>query len=94
MGDSQHELGLLDSRHLPELGGGSPASGPGGAVVHWHVDDVPAILDLMMLLGATAHHPPRDVGEGSIGASVVDPLGNLLGVRYDPHHLDRLATRR
>ena len=48
----------------------------------------------MMLLGATAHHPPRDVGEGSIGASVVDPLGNLLGVRYDPHHLDRLATRR
>lgn len=96
VGDSQHELGLLDSRYLPELGGGAGAArGPGGAIVYWHVDDVPATLDRLLLMGSTAHHPPRDFGEGFVGASVVDPFGNLLGVMYNPHYLQMLAgTRR
>jgi predicted enzyme related to lactoylglutathione lyase len=77
VGASQHELGLLDSTYLPDLGSGEgAAAGPGGAIVYWHVDDIPATLDRLLLMGATAHHPPRDFGEGFIGASVVDPFGN------------------
>jgi catechol 2,3-dioxygenase-like lactoylglutathione lyase family enzyme len=58
VGDSLHELGLLDSTYLPDLGGGQgAAAGPGGAIVYWHVDDVPATLDRLLLMGATAHHP-------------------------------------
>jgi hypothetical protein len=34
---------------------------------------------------------PRDFGEGFIGASVVDPFGNILCVMRKPHHLDVLA---
>ena len=94
VGDSQHELGLLDSRYLPELGGGgAEGTGPGGAIVYWHVDDVPATLDRLLRMGATAHHPPRDFGEGFVGASVVDPFGNLLGVMRNPHYLEVLAGR-
>ena len=41
-------------------------------------------------MGATPHQPPRDFGEGFIGASVVDPFGNLLGIMRNPHYLDVL----
>ena len=40
LGDYQHELGLIDSRYAPH----GSATGPAGAVVYWHVDDVTATL--------------------------------------------------
>lgn len=95
LGDYQHELGLLDSSYLGELGGAeNPATGPAGVIVYWHVDDVPATIDHLLSMGATQHHPPRDFGEGFIGASVVDPFGNILGVMYNPHYLEILRSTR
>jgi predicted enzyme related to lactoylglutathione lyase len=92
LGDYQHELGLLDRRFLPELGGeAAGAHGPAGAIVYWAVDDVPATIDRLLALGATLHQPPRDFGRGFIGASVIDPFGNILGVMYNPHYLEVLA---
>ena len=42
LGDYQHELGLLNSRYLGELGGSEQSTtGPAGVIVYWHVDDVP-----------------------------------------------------
>ena len=94
VGDHQHELGLLDSSHLNELGGaGGSANEPAGAIVYWHVDDIDRTLDRLTALGATLHQPPRDFGEGFIGASVIDPFGNILGVMYNPHYLEMLETR-
>lgn len=93
LGDYQHELGLLDSKYMPSLGGAdSAAVGPSGAIVYWHVDDVPATLELLVNMGAKQHQPPRDFGQGFIGASVIDPFGNILGIMYNPHYLEVLSS--
>ena len=92
IGDYEHELGILDSKFLGDLGGDAAAATPGGAIVYWHVDDAQAAYDRLIALGASAHQPPRDFGEGFIGASVIDPFGNVLGVMYNPHYLEVLET--
>lgn len=94
VGDYQHELGLLDQAFASQLGGASGVEpdGPSGAVVYWHVDDVPATIARLLAMGAKEHEPPRDFG-GFIAASVVDPFGNIVGVMYNPHYLEVLATR-
>jgi predicted enzyme related to lactoylglutathione lyase len=97
IGDYEHELGILDSKFLGDLGGsggsGAPPAGPGGAIVYWHVDDAQAAYDRLIELGAQPFQPPRDFGEGFIGASVIDPFGNVLGVMYNPHYLEVLGRR-
>ena len=94
--DYQHELGILDSKYLHVLGGGgapgSATTNPAGVIAYWHVDDVPATLERLVALGATVYQPPRDFGQGFIGASVIDPFGNVLGIMYNPHYLEVLAA--
>jgi len=93
LGDYQHELGLLDSSYRPMLGGADgSATGPAGAVVYWHVDDLPATYERLLAMGATQHEPPREFGEGFVGASVVDPFGNILGIMYNRHYLEVLES--
>ncbi|MGC4190738.1 MAG: VOC family protein [Thermomicrobiales bacterium] len=92
IGDYQHELGIINTARFGALGAEAPeSSAPGGAIVYWHVDDVPVTLARLEAMGATIHHPPRDFGEGFIGAAVVDPFGNILGIMHNPHYLDVLA---
>lgn len=94
LGDFRHEFGLLDAKFAGQLGGEqSSATGPGGAIVYWHVDDVQGTLDRLVSLGARPHHPPRDFGEGFVGATVIDPFGNVLGIMYNPHYLEVLGAR-
>jgi predicted enzyme related to lactoylglutathione lyase len=93
IGDYEHELGILDSKYLGDLGGGAAASAPGGAIVYWSVDDAQAAYDRLIELGAQPHQPPRDFGEGFIGASVIDPFGNVLGIMRNPHYLEVLEAR-
>ncbi|WP_046467996.1 VOC family protein [Allosalinactinospora lopnorensis] len=88
LGDYQHELGLIDSRYAPH----GSAAGPAGAVVYWHVDDVAASYERLLSMGAQEHESPVDREAGFVTASVVDPFGNILGVMYNPHYLDVLAT--
>jgi predicted enzyme related to lactoylglutathione lyase len=90
LGDYQHELGVIDSRYAPH----GPVDDPAGAVVYWHVDDVTATLEKLLSMGATAHEPPIERGAGFITASVVDPFGNILGIMYNPHYLEILASTR
>nr|WP_062332501.1 VOC family protein [Herbidospora sakaeratensis] len=87
IGDHLAELGVADSRYAPD---GAPAR-PGGAVAHWHVDDVAEALDRLLKLGATPHLPLTDRGEGFVTAAVADPFGNVLGVMYNPHYLEMLG---
>jgi predicted enzyme related to lactoylglutathione lyase len=87
LGDQQDELGLIDSRYAP----GGAARGPGGAVMHWHVDDVAAALEKLLSMGAEQYQPYTERGMGFVTASVVDPFGNILGVMYNPHYLEMLA---
>jgi predicted enzyme related to lactoylglutathione lyase len=89
IGDYQHELGIIDRRFAPQ----GQADKPGGAIVYWHVDDVQASFERLLALGAEAHEEPVERGPGFVTASVVDPFGNLLGVMYNQHYVDVLASR-
>jgi predicted enzyme related to lactoylglutathione lyase len=90
IGDYQHELGLIDSRYAPD----ASATGPAGAIVYWHVDDVAATLERMLSMGAREYEALTHRGDkGFITASVVDPFGNILGVMRNPHYLEVLGSR-
>ena len=93
IGDYEHELGILDSKFLPDLGGKQQSGAPGGAIVYWHVDDAQASYDRLIELGATPHQPPRNFGENFVGAAVVDPFGNILGIMQNPHYLEVVERR-
>ena len=93
VGDYEHEFGILDSKYLPDLGGEQTAGAPGGAIVYWHVDDARAAYDRLLELGAQPHQPPRDFGENFVGAAVIDPFGNVLGIMHNPHYLEVLEKR-
>ena len=83
LGDYEAEMGIIDQRFAPP----NASAGPGGAVMHWHVDDLPATVEHLLSLGATEYQPVTDRGEGFATASVVDPFGNVLGVMYNQHYL-------
>jgi predicted enzyme related to lactoylglutathione lyase len=88
VGDYQDELGIIDRRYAPE----GAAGGPGGAVLYWHVDDVPATFDRLLSMGAREYQPITPREAGWVTASVVDPFGNVLGIVYNPHYLEMLAS--
>lgn len=81
IGDHQDEFGIVNRAWAPP---GEPAA-PGGAVLHWHVDDLDGTLEQLHAMGATLHQPRIDRTQGFANASVVDPFGNILGVMYNPH---------
>jgi predicted enzyme related to lactoylglutathione lyase len=90
IGDYQHELGLIDSRYVP----GGPPTGPGGAVLYWHVDDVRAAVEKLLSMGAEEYQPITERGtSGFVTAAVVDPFGNILGVMHNPHYVEVLRAR-
>ena len=89
VGDDEDELGFIDRRYAP----GGASNPPGGAVMFWHVDDLPATLDKLMSMGATEYEPLTAREAGFTTASVVDPFGNVLGVMHNPHYLEVLAAR-
>ncbi|HET6533812.1 MAG TPA: VOC family protein [Actinoplanes sp.] len=90
IGDYQAELGIINRAWAPP----GAASGPGGVVMHWHVDDLAGTLQKLLSLGATEYQPITPHGEGFDTAAVVDPFGNVLGIMYNPHYLEILGERR
>ncbi len=58
---------------------------PGGAVGHWTVDDLDAVLERLSSMGAKEYIPLTPHGP-VVSASVVDPFGNVLGLISDQHH--------
>lgn len=60
-------------------------SGAGGVGAYWGVSDCEAAFNRLLELGASAHSPVQDVGEGIRVAAVNDPFGNLIGVIENPH---------
>ncbi|MQA11313.1 MAG: VOC family protein [Pseudonocardiaceae bacterium] len=89
IGDYQHEFGILDRRFAPH----GKSDQAGGVVTYWHVDDIQASFERLVSLGATLHEKPIERGPGFVTASVVDPFGNVLGLMYNQHYLDVLASR-
>lgn len=91
LGDYQHELGILDRRYYPAEATGGPRPDPVGTVIYWHIDDVAATVKRLLALGAREFEAIREFGAGFIGAAVIDPFGNILGVMQNPHYLAMLA---
>jgi predicted enzyme related to lactoylglutathione lyase len=90
IGDSQDELGIIDRAYAAP----GAATEPGGAIMHWHVDDLDATVQRLLSMGAKEYHPITPRGEGFVTASVVDPFGNVLGVMYNPHYVEVLASTK
>lgn len=88
LGDTQHELGIIDCRFAPK----AATTAPGGAIVYWHVDDVVATINQLLSIGAQVYEPIMQRGEGFTTASVIDPFGNILGVMYNQHYLEMLSA--
>ncbi|MEX5721113.1 VOC family protein [Geodermatophilus maliterrae] len=57
---------------------------PGGAVGHWDVDDLDAVLEKLSSMGAKEYIPPTPHGP-TVSAAVVDPFGNVVGLASDQH---------
>lgn len=74
VGPHDHVLGIV---HRPSV----PAAGRDGSVASWQVDDADATLADLLARGATAHEAVRDLGDGYRGGVVIDPFGNVLGIR-------------
>lgn len=68
------EIGLIPDRE----------AGATGTEAYWGVDNVETELARLLALGAQAHQPVKDVGEGVRVATVLDPFGNLLGIIENP----------
>jgi predicted enzyme related to lactoylglutathione lyase len=89
IGDSQDELGLIQRAWEPA----GAAAGPGGAIMHWHVDDIAATFEKLLSMGAKEYQPITPRGDtGFVTASVVDPFGNVLGIMYNPHYVEILES--
>jgi predicted enzyme related to lactoylglutathione lyase len=88
IGDYQAELGIIHRGYAPP----GAAAGPGGAIMYWHVDDLAATMERLLSMGATQYQPITPRGEGFVTAALVDPFGNVLGVMYNQHYLDILAS--
>jgi predicted enzyme related to lactoylglutathione lyase len=73
-----YELGLQPSE-------GPQTDRADGGVAYWGVADAEAEFKRLLELGASAHEPVQDVGEGIKVATVKDPFGNVLGIIENPH---------
>lgn len=51
-----------------------------GSVAYWMVDDIKARVGELIAAGATEHEAVKDVGNGSLIASVTDADGNIIGL--------------
>ena len=60
------------------------AIGQGGVETYWGVDDIEAVFQHLLSLGATEHQAPNNVGGDIIVAMVKDPWSNILGIIYNP----------
>jgi predicted enzyme related to lactoylglutathione lyase len=58
--------------------------GPSGTVPYWTVSDVDATVAQWSEHGATAHRGPKTIMTGERLCQVLDPFGNLFGLRQPP----------
>jgi predicted enzyme related to lactoylglutathione lyase len=89
IGDNEDEFGIIDRNYAPR----GMQTGPGGAILLWHVDDIEAAFARLKAMGATEYDPITPRGDsGFVTASVVDPFGNVLGIMYNPHYVEILGS--
>jgi len=68
-----------------ELGIVASDEGEDGPTTYWAVQDVANAVADAQSHGAVVREEPSDVGEGIIVASVKNPLGQVIGLIFNPH---------
>lgn len=58
--------------------------GPGGCVAYWDVTDVDSLTEDWVAHGAVAHRGPKTIMTGERLCQLLDPFGNLVGIRQAP----------
>jgi predicted enzyme related to lactoylglutathione lyase len=58
--------------------------GPSGTVPYWTVPDVDAVVAEWGKYGTIAHRGPKTIMTGERLCQLLDPFGNLFGVRQPP----------
>jgi predicted enzyme related to lactoylglutathione lyase len=58
--------------------------GPSGPVAYWDVEDVDRVVAEWSEHGAVAHRGPKTIFTGERLCQVLDPFGNLIGLRQAP----------
>jgi lactoylglutathione lyase len=72
-----YELGLL-----PREGDSSTSSDH--VLTYWGVEDIQAVYNHLIKLGAAVHEAPHSVGDPLLVASVKDPWDNVIGLIFNP----------
>lgn len=72
-----YELGLQPEDH-------PTTEKPESVMALWGVENIEEEYQRLLVLGATAHENPMNVGGELMVASVKDPWGNILGLIYNP----------
>ena len=70
-----YELGLLPDADFE------------GSATYWGTADIDAEYARAISVGAKAHSPITDVGEGIKVGTVLDPFGNVVGLIENPHFM-------
>jgi len=63
----------------------SPASKSESLLTYWGVNDIQAVYNKLIDLGAISHEEPKNVGGELMVASVKDPWDNIIGIIYNPY---------
>ncbi|HEX9953241.1 MAG TPA: VOC family protein [Rubricoccaceae bacterium] len=66
-----YELGLVPAE---------TATGRGGTLAYWRVDNADEAFERLVGFGATPDEAPQNVGGDIRVATVVDPFGNVVGI--------------
>lgn len=70
------EVGLVPSEEKVKIGD--------NVETYLGVPDIRKANDEILQLGAKAHTEPKDVGEGIMVATYIDPFGNIIGLIENP----------
>ena len=76
---SRYDLGgcRLTLHTIDEFNSG----GPDGCVAYWGVNDVDSVAAHWVSRGAVAHRGPKTIATGERLCQLLDPFGNLIGIR-------------
>ena len=79
--DSPHYVGFRTGAQEIGL---DPRGDSNGPIAYWETDDIAARLSELIDAGWQSRGEPKNVGGGLLVASVVDPNGNVVGLRQNP----------
>ena len=72
-----YELALMPQENPPE-------NKPASVLTYWGVNDISAVYQNLLEIGAESYEEPQNVGGELMVAAVKDPWDNIIGIIYNP----------